>query len=304
MLAANVLPQLSLPGHAAEDDARLKIALTDTALQQGGPDVRTLLNSALPVLWDRLVPRVQRGMADAIAADSRMVARIVPGSEQTLIEFNGERVFAALKKAHIAAIVSEPRFHVLLDVRNDIGQQMQQTRILLEETLAQLASPYGMAFSDNGAGLVLQWRWLDISHVELSVRGQSRLGEFSEVREITAADPLPVLQQWLQDVLLKARDAYASGISLDADGGPLPAADSSSIELIVARDSRLLEQVALEESLSHDVRVRNVLPLTLSRGERRYRVQIEGADTRWLGEWFSRRGYALIKQADGIWLAR
>jgi len=283
---------------------RLKVSLSDTALQQGGPDVRTLLNSALPVLWDRLVPKVQRSMADAIAADSRMVARIVPGSEQTLIEFNGERVFAALKKAHIAAIVSEPRFHVLLSVRNDIDQQMQQTRMLLQEQLAQLASPYGMTFSDNGAGLVLQWRWLDISHVELSVRGQSRLGEFSEVREITAADPLPVLQQWMQQVVLKARDAYASDVFLGDDGAPLQTTDGFSIELIVARDSRLLEQVALEESLSHDVRVHSVLPLGLGRSERRYVVQIDGGDTRWLGEWFSRRGYALSRQADGTWLAR
>ncbi|MDQ6987384.1 MAG: hypothetical protein Q9M25_06240 [Mariprofundaceae bacterium] len=304
MLAANVSPFFSVSCGAAEADARFKVSLSDTALQQGGPDVRTLLNNALPVLWDRLVPTVQRSMADAIAADSRMVARIVPGNEQTLVEFNGDRVFAALRKAHIAAIVSEPRFHVLLSVRNDIDQEMQQTRMLLEEQLAELRLPYGIVFSDSGAGLVLQWRWLDISHVELSVRGQSRLGEFSEVREITGADPLPALQQWLQQVLLKARDAYASDVDLQDNGMLAQTIDGFSIELIVARDSRLLEQVALEESLSHDVRVRSVLPIGLSRSERRYRVQIEAGDTRWLGEWFSRRGYALSRQADGTWLAR
>ena len=111
IFAANVSPLLSASCFAAEDDARLKVSLSDTALQAGGPDVRTLLHSALPVLWDRLVPRAQRSMADAIAADSRMVARIVPGGEQTLVEFNSDRVFAALKNAHIAAIVSQPRFH-------------------------------------------------------------------------------------------------------------------------------------------------------------------------------------------------
>ncbi|MDX8391878.1 MAG: hypothetical protein R8K53_04840 [Mariprofundaceae bacterium] len=298
-----VLNMSPIACRAAEGDIRLMVSLSEAVLPTGSPNTHELLKSALPLLWDRLVPISQRGMADAIAADSRMVARIVPDREQTLVEFNGEQVFAALSEAHISAIISEPRFHLLLSVRNDINQDMPQTRTLLEAAAEQLAGPYGLRFSDQGAGLVMQWRWMDMTHVELSVRGHSRLGEFVEVHEITAADPLPVLQQWLQTVLLKARDAYAFDASLPVDGAPSQAMDGLSIELIVARDSRLLEQVALEESLIHDVRVRGVVAQGLSRSKRHYLVQIEGRDARWLGEWFSRRGYTLSRQNDGSWLA-
>jgi len=302
LLLVTLLPVFS-PLCLADEDARLTVVLSDE-MQQGSPDADGLLKSALPVLWDRIVPQAQRGLADAIAADSRMVARIIPHGQETIVEFNGERVFAALRQARIAAIISQPRFHIQLSVRNDMGAEMQQTRALLEEEAMRFAPVHGMLLSERGAGLVMQWRWLDSLHVELSVRGHSRLGEFVESREITDADSLPVLQAWLDEVLLKARDAYAFGAEKETGNIQTQSADGSSITLIVARDSRLLEQVALEESLAHDVRVRSIVPVRLGRLERHYKVWIEGGDSRWLGEWFSRRGYTLIRQSDGGWLAR
>lgn len=303
VLAFMLMPTLSAQC-LAEEDARLKVELNDD-MQQGRPDARALLKSALPVLWDRLVPQAQRLAANAIAANSRMVARIVPHGQKIIIEFSGEQVFAALKQARIPAIISQPRFHLLLSLRNDVGVEMQQTRTLLEEEAARLALQYGITFADDGTGLIMQWRWLDSIHIELAVRGRSRLGEFVETREITDADSLPVLQKWLDEVLLRARDAYASD-TVAGETGDMQAEQTGDapVILIVNRDSRLLEQVALEESLAQDVRVRSVVPLTLGRAERRYALRIEGGDTRWLAEWFSRRGYTLIRQSDGAWLAR
>jgi len=211
-----------------------------------------------------------------------------------------------LRQAKIGAIVTPPRFHLLISVRNNAGQEMEQTGALLKEEAERLAPGYGIELTDNGAGLVLEWRWLDSLHAELTVRGQSRLGEFIEMREITDADSLPVLQDWLKEVLLKARDAYAYDASVFSNNtteGGLQRVDGFGIELVVQRSSSLLEQVALEESLAHDPRVRQVLQLSLSRDEQRYKVQLEGADTSWLGEWFARRGFRMERLIDGTWMA-
>jgi len=289
-----------LPACAQKDDARLTVALTEEAGLQGSPDARLLLKQALPMLWDRIVPVAQRSLADALGSDNRMVARIVPGREVTVVEFQGERVFAALREAHIPAIVTPPRFHLLLSVRNGAGQDMLQTSQLLEEEAIRLAPSHGIELSYDGAGLVLAWRWLDAQHAELSVRGQSRLAEFIETREITDADSLPALQAWLDEVLLKARDAYAydaQGLA-NTQGGT----EIGIVKLVVQRAGGLLEQVALEESLAHDPRVRSLMPVQLSQGAQYYRVQLEGGDTSWLGEWFSRRGYRMDRLADGSWV--
>ena len=292
------------PACAQKEDIRLTVALTEETGLQGSPDAGLLLKQALPILWDRIVPVAQRPLAAALGSDNRMVARIVPGREVTVVEFQGERVFAALREAHIAAIVTLPRFHLLLSVRNGAGQEMLQTSQRLEEEAVRLAPSHGIELSDDGAGLVLAWRWLDAQHAELSVRGQSRLAEFIEIREITDADSLPALKAWLDEVLLKARDAYAydaqalSSIQDGAEGGM----NEFAIELVVQRAGSLLEQVALEESLAHDPRVRNLVPVQLSQGVQHYRVQLEGGDTSWLGEWFARRGYRMDRLADGSWV--
>lgn len=301
-----VLFQLLSPTSAGaqEDDPRLIVVLGEEVSAQGTPDTRLLLDQALPVLWDRIIPLARRHSADALGSDTRMVAKIVPGHESTQVEFDGQRVFAALREAHIPAIVTPPRFHLLISVQNVAGQVMQQTTQLLVDEAARLAPSRGIELSDSGTGLVMTWRWLDAQHAELSVRGQSRLGEFVETREITDADPLPVMQQWLDEVLLRARDAYAydAGVVSDTAAGGLVAGQVGgdySIQLVVQRGGTLLEQVALEESLSHDPRVRQLLPLTLSRGMQSYRLQLEGGDTSWLSEWFARRGYRMDRLADG-----
>jgi len=286
-------------------DARLSVELSGDDVQQGAPDTAMLLSRAQPILWDRIVPLAHRAMADALKGNSRMVARIVPGRDSTLVEFQGERVFAALKEAHIPAIITAPRFHLLISVQNVPGQEMQQTSQLLVEEAARLAALHGIELSDDGAGLVLNWHWLDAQHAELSVRGQTRLAEYTETREITDADSLPALQAWLDETLLKARDAYAFEAEAESAALETPSGiDPSLINISVQRDARLLEQVALEDSLARDPRVRSLQPTTLSSGMQRYALRLEGGDASWLAEWFARRGYRLDRLSDGSLVAQ
>jgi hypothetical protein len=300
------LQLLFAPAVLADDsDSRLTVILTVDGNQQGAPDVDQLLKTALPVLWNRVVPVVELRRANALGNGNRLVARIIPGPQTTLVQFNSERVFAALREAHIPAIITPPGFHLMINMNNAAGQDMQQTSQLLMAEAARVAPMDGIELSDQGDGLVLTWNWLDAQRVQLSVRGQSRLGEFSEIRTITGADPLPALQSWLDNILLRARDAYAYAAQASANaqvgpaGTPTQASEAFDITLVVQRAGSLLAQVALEDSLANDPRVKSLVPLTLSPNMQRYSLQLEGSDTSWMGEWFSRRGYRMDRQADG-----
>lgn len=290
---------------ADEGDSRLTVVLTVDGNQQGAPDVGQLMKAALPVLWDRIIPVADRRSADRLGNDSRMVARIIPGPQTTLVEFNGARVFAALRDAHIPAIVTPPNFHLQINMNNAAGQDMQQTSQLLMDEANRVAPIDGIELNNNGDGLVLTWNWLDAQRVQLSVRGQSRLGEYSEIRTITSADALPALQSWLDNILLKARDAYAytaqqpTQTQTGPTGIPTQAAQAFDITLVVQRSGSLLEQVALENALANDPRVQSIVPLTLSPDMQRYELKLQGSDTSWMGEWFSHRGYRMDRLADG-----
>ncbi len=304
---------------AQTNDARLRIIITAKSMQNARADAhqsgaryagvrlsntRLALRLALPRLWDRIIPRGVRSRTDSIAPNYGLVARIVPGKQQTIVEFNGKRIFRMLKRDHIPAIVMAPRFHLILHVQNSAGLAMGQTDSLLMDTAKDFAPTRGIELADNAPGIIATWQWLGHQQVMLSVRGNSRLQEFSETRGITDADPLPQLSAWLKEILLKARDAYAS----DVDSTENPRLASTGIEqqliLTINRKRSLIAQVALEEALGNESRVRQVLPLSLSGSRQRYLLVLEGTDNHWLTEWFKRRGYLLTALPEGGWIAQ
>jgi len=304
---------------AQTNDARLRIIITEETMQNARADARQAgtrsadarlsntklaLRLALPQLWDRIIPQDMRSRTNSIAPNYGLVARIVPGKQQTIVEFNGKRVFRMLKKTHIPAIVMEPRFHLVLHARNSAGLAMGQTDTLLMDTAKSFAPTWGIALADNAPGIIVTWQWLDNQQVMLSVRGNSRLREFSETRVITDADPLPQLSVWLKGILLQARDAYASDVDSTENPHPASTGIEQKIILTINRKRPLIAQVALEEALGNDSRVHQVLPLILSGARQRYLLVLEGTDNSWLTAWFKRRGYLLTASPEGGWIAQ
>jgi len=294
---------LAMPLLAQADDARLRVVVTHENTGVSQPDAALTVRLALPVLWDRIVPVQMRTRADAIAPDYGLVARIIPGEEQTTVEFNGQSIFRMLRERRIPAIIMAPRFHLVIQVRSSDGLAMDQTRALLMEEAVRIASEQGIELGDNAPGLVAVWQWLDNRRVMFTLRGNTRLREFSETRDITDADPLPALKGWLKDILLRTRDAYAfsAGEPVTMNTGM---ASGHRLFLTVNRPARLPQQVTLEQALKNDPRVRSIRPLSLSKSRQRYLLQLEGTDSSWLPDWFGRHGYQLAALPGGEWLAQ
>ncbi|MDQ6957504.1 MAG: hypothetical protein Q9M24_00145 [Mariprofundaceae bacterium] len=300
---------LATPLWAQIDDARLHITISHEDMQAARPDTRLTdtrlaLRLALPQLWDRIVPREMRPQADSITSNYGLVARIIPADKQTIVEFNGKTVFRTLKDHHIPAIVMAPRFHLVIKMRNSAGLEMSQTQTLLMQEAKDLSANWGIELADNAPSVVIVWQWLDNQQVMLSLRGNSRLPEFSETRTITDADPLPVLSGWLKTTLLKARDAYAFDANSQGTANTANAIFDQQITLTIDRTTSLMAQVALEDALNDDPRVHRVLPVSLGKTRQRYLLLLEGTDSSWLPEWFKRRGYRLVALPEGGWLAQ
>jgi len=300
---------LATPLWAQVSDTRLHIVIPSEDMQKAHADKRLAdtklaLRLALPKLWDRIVPREMRPRADAITPSYSLVARIVPAGERTIVEFNGKAAFRTLKDHHIPAIVMAPRFHLVLKMRNSAGLEMGQTQALLMDQAKDFAPNWGIELTDNASSVIVVWQWLDNQQVVLSLRGNSRLQEFSETRMITDADPLPVISDWLNDILIKARDAYAFDVDSAGNLNAANATPGQQVTLTIDRKTSLMAQVALEDALKGDPRVHRMLPVSLGVARQRYLLQLEGSDSSWLPEWFERRGYRLAALPEGGWLAQ
>jgi len=310
---------LATPLWAQVNDTRLRIAIPIENIQNArsgaglantqpadtrSSDTKLALRLALPQLWDRIVPLKMRLHVDAITPNYGLVSRIIPAGKQLVVEFNGKTVFRALKEHHIPAIIMAPRFHLVLRVRNRAGLEMRQTQELLMQKARDFAPEWGIELADNAPSMVVAWQWLDNQQVMLSLRGNSRLQEFSETRVIADADPLPILAEWLGNILLEARDAYAFNANSPKDMHIPNTPARQQIILIIDRKTSLIAQVALEGALGNDPRVHSVLPVNLGVTRQRYLLLLEGTGSSWLPEWFERRGFRLAALPGGGWLAQ
>lgn len=295
---------LFAPVAEAETDARLQVSILPTEQPTGRPDVGNLAKSALPLVLDRLIPVQSRGRANGLPMPHHLLSRVVPGQDQTLVEFNARKVFNLLQRHQIPSIMVWPKFSLILKVQNQYGSSMQQSEQLLYERAADIATRWGIQLADNSPSLVISWRWLsDMNQMVVMVRGNSRLQEYSETRQLGPGDPLDVVASWLQEIMLRARDAYAT----DNDTSPGLAAarpqptNITEQRLVFDRFMSLGEQAVMEAGLRSDSRVSALIPVEFSAHREVYRLLLKDSSDDWLVSWFARRGMVLQRTSEG-WL--
>ncbi len=223
-------------------DARMLVEVTANPDEKGQSlkelhtDVRHAAELALAQLWDRIIPRQARtGIPTDIHA-TRFIQRAQPTPDGISISFHRKRVLDFLETRKIPLIPRQPAWNLDIRIRNASGQNMSQSAALVSEFATQQAPLWGYALSQTADSLIMQWRWLDSQQVSLSVRGTSRLGEFQETRVLVPGDPLPQLQQWLLETLLRARDAHASGLAPEIPQTAVASASAAGVAGISSVD--------------------------------------------------------------------
>jgi len=261
------------------------------------PSLAAVMREAVPVLWDRLIPRAARSGAGGLTGTPRMVSRIIPAKDTTRVEFDRQAVFDYLNQAHVTYIASPPAFHLVIQMRNSVGMPMPRTEALLARYAGELARRWGFRLSAAAPELIVRWSWLGAGRVRLALEGSAVSGAGEQERDIGEEDPLMFIQAWLKVILLDARDRLGVRPVQKKNGDG--AGGTSVVWLLIERPLSLGEQAVLEDAIRSDPRVLRLIPHTFSHQRLRYRLVVRGQDTAWVATWFRQRAFEVSPTPDG-----
>ncbi|MDQ6954676.1 MAG: hypothetical protein Q9M20_04460 [Mariprofundaceae bacterium] len=257
---------------------------------------------ALPILWDRIITQQARASMPKNIKPMALLRRIQPQQQGSVIEFNAARVWARLEKDHIPHIRSITAFNLKLEMSNAFGSRMTSSERDLLAFIQQKSSGLGIQTQLSAPLLAIRVQWLGDTQVQVSVRGQSRLEEFSERRVLQAGNPFLQIETWLIQILMRARDAYQwKPEAVLSPSQQAALAGSPSLQLLIKQQATLSEQITLETALQADTRVQSVTPTYLNHYSQAYRIQLKQIDDRWLLDWFAKRGMHAARHEQG-WL--
>jgi hypothetical protein len=273
-------------------------------------DIPGMAKIAIDKLWDRLVPQARRADmkdADAMALLQRAVAT---GDGGLMLVFSHDRVAQYLQAQGIAYPAEAPHFDLVVHLTNPAGMAMPQSEALLMDYARQNAAREGYAIDAHGDPLDLSWRWQDPQQVALNVTGNPHLPASQEIRTLAPGDPMPQIQAWMDDVMIKARDAYAAAPAKPAASTPpmTPSAavaagsEPQTLELIVSGADTLAEQVLFEQALASDPHVAVLRLSRVDANSRQYLLRLRQGGEGWLPAWFASHGMQATPTVEG-WLA-
>jgi len=281
-------------------------------------NVREAAALALPQLWSRMVPQYAISKIPKRVKAVLFMQKASPTKDGVRITFHQQRVINYLKKHELPYVAEQPALNVVIQLYNKHGRPMGGTANDLLDYAANEAATKGYRVDGQGASLVLLWRWLNAKQVSLSVRGNSKLSEYTETRRLTAADPLRQLKPWMNEVLLKARDAYIEPTAAEAenldivhdqlnspDGLAMQPLSKPEVELrlTIQKEASIADQVLFEQDLRRDPRILELSLRRVNRDGQQYYLQLNGSDDQWLKQWFARRGMMLTATIEG-WVAQ
>ncbi len=318
LLTLTLLFVSAYSAHAADPRMEFEVKANQgkgISVQDLHRDVRAAAEMALPQLWFRIVPNDARKKIPAKMKAVSFLERATPTPEGVTITFNARRVFAWLKANNVPYVEQLPALNLDVQLLDAKGRSMDQSARVLKAYAQQTSSFWGYALDENAASLVLSWQYQNNRQVLLSVRGTSRLGEFSDMRQLASGDPVTQLKPWLSEILLKARDSSIPSVENETQvarqdsASPSQPASVSPVSqgiyllLSIQRHASLPEQVLFEEDLRRERRILDLSLRQVNRDGQQYRLRLNGADDQWLTLWFKHRGLTLSPTIEG-WVAR
>ncbi|MDX8381507.1 MAG: hypothetical protein R8M14_05290, partial [Ghiorsea sp.] len=130
------------------------------------------------------------------------------------------------------------------------------------------------------------------SMVHVDVQGDFSASLLDETTQVSQGYLSYQLQAWVEQTLLKIRDAYSLG-TLEFDDV------SSELLITVESDFTLASQISLEQALLNEPNITAVVPVLLQKERRQYRLLLRSGDDLWLEGWFAAYGMTAIKQPEG-----
>ncbi|MDX8388138.1 MAG: hypothetical protein R8M46_06345 [Ghiorsea sp.] len=288
------------PALAADVDDRFLVLLNQE--QAKGLDIQAATALALPLLWKRVVPLEHFKKALGFPAAKSLLLQFKIVKHGMKLVFNPVQVGSFLAKRGVKMIPQQPHWNLSVVGSGFSASDTGLSQDLLNSGLA-MADEYGVRLSPRGKRLAVDFSpVMDVYgevFVHVDVKGDFTSSLLSQTDLPSKGYAAYQLQDFLKQVLLEIRDAYALGnVGLESS--------STEIILTIESDYSLASQVMLEQALAKHPAVVSIMPTMLQKMRRQYRIQLRSEDDTWLQAWFEGYGLRAIKQPEGSledWLA-
>ena len=98
------------------------------------------------------------------------------------------------------------------------------------------------------------------------------------------------MQDRLAQILITIRDAYSLGEVARIE-------QSQELRLTIEGEYTLASQIMLEQALLNHPNVLSLVPMTLQKNRRVYRLGLQGEDETWIADWFADNGLSATEEA-------
>ncbi|MDQ6984277.1 MAG: hypothetical protein Q9M44_06145 [Ghiorsea sp.] len=277
---------------AAEADARFHVHVS----QEGESlNVATAMKSALPTLWQRVVPTQSLEKTALLRGRTSLVLQFKRNGMGADLVFNPVQVQAYLRQNNITMIVERPHWNlsIVLDGFVEAGTNMAAD---LMGYSYSVSDALGFQLDSQGRKLGLTFtQVMDVygaTHVQVDVSGAFSTSILRETKQPIQDYLSYQLQAWLDTILREIRDAYSSELVRFQDV-------ATNLYITVMSDASLAGQVSLEQLLAQQAEVLSVIPSVMQKESRQYRIIIRDADDSWVESWFASYGMTAVKQPVG-----
>lgn len=277
---------------AAEADSRFHIHVS----QEGESlNVTTAMKSALPTLWQRVVPTQSLEKTALLRGRTSLVLQFKRNGSGADLVFNPVQVQAYLRQNNITMIAEQPHWNLSI-VFDGFGEADTNMAVDLMGYSYSISDALGFQLDSQGRKLGLTFtQVMDVygaAHVQVDVSGAFSTRILRETKQPVQDYLSYQLQAWLDEILREIRDAYSSGLVRFHD-------DATNLYITVMSDASLAGQVSLEQLLAQQAEVLSVIPSVMQKESRQYRIILRDADDSWVESWFASYGMTAVKQPVG-----
>ncbi|OIQ00177.1 MAG: hypothetical protein AUK35_03320 [Zetaproteobacteria bacterium CG2_30_46_52] len=275
----------------AANDPRMVVELPEQDVL--GLDMRGVLELAIPVLWKRVVPTKDMEKAGKLKASTSLLLQYKTFRHGVKLTFNPDQVQNYLARNRIQMIVERPVWNLsvktlgLSDDDNKISQELTDFGHSVVDGLGVHLSPHGKKMALIFAPAIDAYGQ---SMIHLEMQGAFPITLLPVVDQAAEGFLDYQLQDWLAQILITIRDAYSLGEVARIE-------QSQELRLTIEGEYTLASQIMLEQALLNHPNVLSLVPMTLQKNRRVYRLGLQGEDETWIADWFADNGLSATEEA-------
>lgn len=257
-------------------------------------DMKRVLELALPVLWQRVVPTQDMDKAARLQASTSLILQYKTSRNGVKLIFNPIQVRNYLARNRIQMIVERPVWNLSVKTLG-LSEDDNKTSQELTDFAHNVVDGLGVSLSPRGKKMALIFVPAVDAYgqaiIHLDMQGAFSPSLLTSVDQAAEGFLDYQLQDWLTRILIAIRDAYSLGEVAHAE-------QTHELRLTIEGEFTLASQIMLEQDLLNYPSVLSLIPVILQKNRRVYRLGLAGEDEAWIVHWFADHGLKATEEAE------